>query len=283
MFEPKAPARHHAPQTIGADTYLIRQMFGEGTAPVAVYVNSMVITGTEPIVVDTGTAANRDQWFDDVFSLVDPEDIAYVFLSHDDHDHSGNLLPLLEAAPQATLLTTWFTVERLAGDLSIPLERMRWLNDGDTFDAGGRALGLVRPPLYDSPVTRGLFDPATGVYWAADAYGTTVPHAVDDVADLDPGFWDEQFLGLNRMNSPWATLADPTLFGREVDRVDRLDITTIASAHSPVITGAYVAAAQEKMRRIAGGPATPLPTQVDLDALVAAALEPELVTAGASS
>ena len=34
------------------------------------------------------------------------------------------------------------------------------------------------------------------------------------------------------------------------------------------------------MRRIAGGLATPLPTQVDLDALVAAALEPQLVTAG---
>ena len=124
----------------------------------------MVIAGPEPIVVDTGTAVNREQWFEDVFSIVDPEDIRYVFLSHDDHDHTGNLLPLLDAAPQATLVTTWFSVERLAGDMSIPLDRMRWVNDGEH-------LRRRRPhprrssdrPLYDSPVTRGLYDPATGV------------------------------------------------------------------------------------------------------------------------
>lgn len=276
-YDPKPPARHHAPQKIAPDTYVIRQMFGEDEAPVAVYVNSMVIAGPEPVVVDTGTVVNRDQWLEDVFGIVDPSDIAYVFLSHDDHDHSGNLLPLLDAAPQATLITTWFTMERLAGDLSIPLERMRWLNDGDSFEAGGRTLAVVRPPLYDSPVTRGLFDPATGVYWAADAYATTVPHAVDDVATLDPEFWDEQFLGLNRMNSPWSTIADPTRFGQEVDRIDALGVGTIASGHSPVITGAHVAAVQAKMRRVAGGPATPLPAQVDLDAMIAAATQHQLL------
>lgn len=269
-YAPKPPARHHAPQEIGADTYLIRQMFGEGDAPLAVYVNSMVIAGPEAVVVDTGTVVNREQWFDDVFSIVDPDDIAYVFLSHDDHDHIGNLLPLLDAAPRARLVTTWFTAERLAGDLSIPPERMMWRNDGETFEAGGRTLAVIRPPVYDSPVTRGLYDPASGIYWGVDAYATTVPHAVETVEDLDPAFWDEQLLGLNRMNSPWATIVDPTLFGREVDRIARLDISAIASAHSPLIPRATVAEAHAKMRRVAGGAATPLPTQHDLDAIVAA-------------
>jgi flavorubredoxin len=268
-YAPKPPARHHAPQKIGADTYLIRQMFGEGDAPLAVYVNSMVVAGSEAVVVDTGTVVNREQWLDDVFSIVDPEDIAYVFLSHDDHDHIGNLLPLLDAAPQATLVTTWFTAERLAGDLSIPLERMMWRNDGDSFEAGGRTFAVIRPPVYDSPVTRGLYDPASGIYWGVDAYATTVPHAAETVEELDPAFWDEQFLGLNRMNSPWATIVDPTLFGREVDRIARLDVTAIASAHSPLIPRASVAEANAKMRRVAGGAATPLPTQHDLDAIVA--------------
>ena len=269
-MDPKPPARHHAPQQIGRDTYLIRQMFGEDDAPVAVYVNSMVIAGHEPVVVDTGTVVNRQQWLDDVFSIVDPEDIAFVFLSHDDHDHVGNLVPLLEAAPQATLITTWFTQERLAGDLAIPLERMRWLNDGETFDAGGRTLAAIRPPLYDSPVTRGLFDPATGIYWGVDAYATVVPYAVDDTGELDPDFWDEQFISMNRMNSPWSTIVDPGLYGREVDRIARLDITTVASAHSPVITGTRVTDAHAMMRRVAGGEATPLPGQADLNTMLAA-------------
>jgi flavorubredoxin len=264
---PNPPANHHEPQAIGKDTYLIRSMFGEGEGPLAVYVNSLVIAGPEPVVVDTGTVSNRKQWLADVFSIVDPTDIRYVFLSHDDHDHVGNLVPLLEAAPQATLITTWFSQERLAGDLHVPLSRVRWVNDGESFEAGGRTLAVVRPPLYDAPTTRGLYDPASGVYWAVDAYGAAVAAAADDVADLDPAFWDEQFIGLNRMNSPWHAIVDPELFGAEVARVERLAPTVIASAHTPVITGANVAEAHRKMRRVAGGEPTPLPTQADLEAL----------------
>ncbi len=279
-MDPKAPVRHHAPQPIGPDTHVIRQMLGEDEGPVAVYVNSLVIAGPEPIVVDTGTAVNREQWLEDVFGLVDPEDISYVFLSHDDHDHVGNLVPLLQAAPQAKLITTWFTQARLAGDLEIPLDRMLWVNDGDRFVAGGRTFLAVRPPLYDSPTTRGLYDPVTGIYWAGDAYAAAVPHAVESTDDLDPGFWDEQFTNLNLMGSPWATIADPAAYGREVDRVERLGITTIASAHSPVIAGwANVNEAHDKIRRLAGRSPVPLPGQVDLDAMLTS-LDPGLERAG---
>jgi len=267
---PKAPANHHRPLKIGKDTYLIRSMFGEGEGPVAVYVNSMVITGPEPIVVDTGTVANREHWFEDVFSIVEPEDIRYVFLSHDDHDHVGNLVPLLQAAPQATLLTSWFSLERMAGDVHIPLERVRWLNHGDTFEAGGRSLALVRPPLYDAPTTRGLYDPASGVYWAVDTYGVPVAAPTDDVAELDPAFWDEAFVGFNRLNSPWHEIVDPKLFGKTVQRIERLAPTVLASAHGPVITGTNVAEAHRKMRGLAGGVPTPVPTQATLDELIAA-------------
>lgn len=275
-YAPHPPARHHLPLEIGKNTYLIRSMFGEGEAPVAVYVNSMVIAGPEPIVVDTGTVVNREQWLTDVASLVDLDDVRYVFLSHDDHDHVGNLVPLLEAAPRATLVTTWFSLERMAGDLHIPLERVRWVNDGESFDAGGRTLAVVRPPLYDAPTTRGLYDPTSGVYWAVDTYGTTVTAPTDDVSELDADFWEEQFLGLNRMNSPWHTIVDPDLFGAQVARIEQLGASVLASAHGPAITGANVAEAHRKMRRIAGGEPTPLPTQADLDALLAS-LEPQLV------
>lgn len=275
---PHPPRRHHAPVRIASDTHLIRSVFGEGEGPVAVYVNSMVITGPDPIVVDTGTMVNREDWFRDLSEIVDLDDIRYVFLSHDDHDHVGNLVPLLEAAPQATVLTSWFSGERLAGDLHIPLERVRWLNDGDRFEAGGRTLQLVRPPLYDAPTTRGLFDTSTGVYWAVDTYGCPMVEPVEDVADLDPSFWGEWFMAFNRMNSPWSAIADPVLFGEQVERIERLGATVLASAHGPLVTGRFVEEAHRMMRAAAGGQAPPPPTQLDLEAMLAAvAREPELV------
>ncbi|MDP9404947.1 MAG: hypothetical protein M3P85_16890 [Actinomycetota bacterium] len=54
-----------------------------------------------------------------------------------------------------------------------------------------------------------------------------------------------------------------------MDRVERLGATVIAHGHGPVITGANVPEAHRKIRRVAGGEATPLPTQADLDTLLA--------------
>ena len=79
----------------------------------------MVIRGAEPVVVDTGMAENREQFLADVFSLVEPEDIRWVFISHDDVDHTGNLNALMEAAPNATLIINWFMTERMGASLEV--------------------------------------------------------------------------------------------------------------------------------------------------------------------
>ncbi|CAN5844841.1 hypothetical protein BH23ACT1_BH23ACT1_03940 [soil metagenome] len=60
-FDPLPPFAHHAPLRLGPDTWLIRQLQGEGSAPMSIYINSMVIAGAEPVIVDTGTRGNRQQ------------------------------------------------------------------------------------------------------------------------------------------------------------------------------------------------------------------------------
>jgi flavorubredoxin len=268
-FAAPAPAFRHEPQKIAEDTYLIRSTFGEGEAPVFVYVNSMVITGREAVVVDTGTANNRRQWMDDVMSLVNPENVRYVFISHDDHDHTGNIEEALLAFPNATLITTWFQIERLAGDYRFPLNRMRWVEDGETVELADRKLTAVRPPVFDSPTTRGLYDPKTGVFWASDAFATLMPQAVDNVDELHPEEWRQGFSGTNLALSPWVSMVDETKYAGAIKKIRDLDPQVIASAHTPVITGQYVGAAIDMLHDLPAAPAPALPTQKDLDAILA--------------
>ena len=94
------PIRLLETETLAPDTHLIRILGGEGVSPVAIHLNSMVITGREPIVVDTGAGVARDMWFEAVEAVVDPADVRWIFLSHDDPDHTGNLLEMLDRAPQ---------------------------------------------------------------------------------------------------------------------------------------------------------------------------------------
>lgn len=263
---------------IAPETWVIQATQGEGTAPMAVHMNAMVIRGKEPVVVDTGCPANRDRYLDDLFSIVEPEDVRWVFISHDDVDHYGNLHEVMAACPNATLVATWFLCERLLGErLDVPPTRWRWVGDGESFDAGDRTLAAIRPPLYDSPTTRGLFDSKTGVYWASDCYATSVQQGTAFVDALDQDAWAEGFTTFQLWNSPWVGLVEPAAFEVECRRIEQLRPSAIATAHGPTIEASHVQRAFELLRAVPGAKVPPQPDQLVLDEIV------EAMTAGAGA
>lgn len=265
----KPPVIDFDPYPIAADTWIVPQIepAGPGTF---VSINSMVITATEPVIVDTGCAINRPRWMEQAFSIVDPTDVRWVFITHSDRDHIGNLDAVLEACPKATLITThWGVVYALADGIP-PLDRMRWVNDGDSFEAGDRTLHAVCPPLWDGAATRGLYDPTTGVYWAADCFGSYITHPVTSAADLDLTFWRESLIHEGTSNPGWHHLVDLDKFDAHVARSARLQPAVVASAHGPTLCGPMVDEGYRLVRQIARtGPATQ-PAQAALDAMVAA-------------
>lgn len=267
---PSPPVRHR-PVEIAPDTFVIQATVGEGVAPQAIHMNSMVIRGAEPVVVDTGCPVHRKQYLEDLFALVEPDDVRWVFISHDDPDHHGNLEAVMDACLNATLVASWFMCERLGAEgFKVSPSRWRWLGDRDTLDAGDRAFALVRPPLYDSPTTRGLFDPITGVYWASDCYATPVEQGTAFVSQLDPDMWAAGFAAFNLWNSPWVSITDPDAFGVQCSRVEQLRPTTIASTHGPTIEASHLPQAFDMLRRLPDTPVPPQPDQATLDHIVAA-------------
>lgn len=267
-------ATHQAPTRIAPETFVIHDHTGEGVAPVMVPINSLVIRGAEPVVVDTGFADHRDVFLADVFDLVEPEDIRWVFISHDDVDHTGNVDALMAAAPNATLVINWFMWERMGATLDVPLHRMRWLGDGERFVAGDRELVAMRPPVFDSPTTRGLFDPTTGVYWAADSFAAPMTEVVADVDRLDPGFWHDGMAMFHQYISPWFALVDDAKYQRTVDRVEALGVRAIAGCHTPAIGTAHVAQAFRQIRTFADVTVPAEPGQDVLDQMLAGAAVP---------
>jgi flavorubredoxin len=256
------------PLRIGDDTFLIRPFAQPPGAPLAIHINSMVILGAEPVIVDTGAALMREEWMEQTFGLVDPADVRWVFLSHDDSDHTGNLGPVLDLCPDATLVTSWFANERMSGDLVVPPNRQRWVNDGESFDAGDRMLVAVRPPMFDAPTTRGLFDSSTGVYWSSDAFGTPVTGVVDHIDDLPAGLVEEGATMMSSFLSPWHTVVDPSKYSSWVDRVADLRPAAVVGAHGPLLSGEAIETAFERARRLPELPQMPQPGQAELDTLI---------------
>ncbi|HKR99525.1 MAG TPA: MBL fold metallo-hydrolase [Candidatus Dormibacteraeota bacterium] len=255
------------PYQIAKDTWVLPHLF---PAPPygEINVNSMIIAGKEPVIVDTGPAMVRDDWLRQAWSIVDPEAVRWIFISHDDGDHVGNLDQVLEACPNARLVTGWFATGRMAVDQSreLPMPRCVWINDGDSFDAGDRTLLALRPPVFDSPTTRGLFDPSTGVYWGSDAFGLFAPMPVEDSADVaEAERWDSFFM-VNRLLSPWHQWLDQARFDAHVDQIQKLGVETLAVCHGPGFRGELV---DEAFRRIRTLPSLPPLEEPGNDALQA--------------
>jgi len=195
------------PEEIAPDTYLIPNL-APGGPDLYVPVNSLVIRGAEPVIVDTGAPMHRAQWLEKVFSVVEPENVRWIFLSHDDTDHTGGLLDVLERCPDATLVTNFFSVERMAlENRDVPLERLRWIEPGGSFDAGDRTLHLFRPPIFDGPTTRSLYDPTTATMWAVDSFACMTPGSLD-VRDLPREHVAENMAAMNSLVSPGQELLD---------------------------------------------------------------------------
>jgi flavorubredoxin len=269
-FGPVAPV-HLPPLQVAPETFLLRCAQPAMGAPLSVALNSLVIRGAEPVVVDTGPPSDRDRWLTDVTSLVDPADVRWVFVSHDDADHTGNLAEILELCPAATVVSSWALTERMGPFFSAPAGRLRWVDDGGTLDAGDRRLVAIRPPVYDSPTTRGLYDPATGVYWASDAFATPMPsRPVDRVDDLPPPMWAEGMaLFHHHALAPWLPIVDRAAYAAQCERLRSLAPEVVVGAHTPLIAGAAVAAAFDHLAALPDVTPPPHPDQQALEAALA--------------
>ena len=241
MDSPRLPPTRVAPETFVVHHH---RDDVDGLLPI----NVMVIRGAEPVLVDTGGLAEGDGLLADVFALVEPADLRWVFVSHDDADHVGNLAAVVDVAPHAVVVVDEGICRRLGAALPVPAHRRLVVADGERFDAGDRRLVAVRPPVFDAPTTRGLYDPTTGVYWSADAFATTVGAPVAEVGALDPAAWVAAMTATQHRVAPWLAMVDDRRFQACVDGLEGLGIGVLTGAHTPVIRRAQVDAALAALR-----------------------------------
>ena len=254
-----APAPRQFPLEVARDTFVIRAIT-HSVAETFTNLNSMVIRSAEPVVVDTGMGIHRETWFEDVFSLVAPAEVRWIFVTHIDTDHAGNLVEAMARCPGAMMVTSQGESFRASASLGIPMERMRMVEAGESFDVGDRVLSASRPPVYDSPYTRALHDPSTGVYYAADAFCAPMPEGVVDWSDdITAPLWARGMASFHHHTvCPWIAMVDPARFRAEVDKVARLDPQVIVSAHAPPIGKAAVPRALEQLASLPSTQPVPL-------------------------
>jgi glyoxylase-like metal-dependent hydrolase (beta-lactamase superfamily II) len=226
-----------APYQAAPDVHVLPTNLPIPGAGVVLPVNAYVLRAEEPVLIDAGLGMDSADFLDAVASIVDMKDLRWVWLTHDDADHTGSIQRVLEAAPNARLVTHAFNALRMSTWWPVPFERVHAIRPGDRVPVGDRTLRAVKPPLFDNPMSIGVLDEATGSLFSVDSFGALLPEATQDAAEVPHEALAGGMLAWALADSPWAHLVERRRFDEVLAGVRALRPTRIFSSHLPAATG----------------------------------------------
>lgn len=206
---------------------------GFGLVPI----NSFVLKGREPLLVDTGAVVHSSDFMAALRSVIDPADLKWLWITHTDFDHMGSLQQLLAENPKLRVITTFLGVGIMSLAAPLPMDRVYLVNPGETITLGDRTLSAVRPPAFDNPSTTGFYDSKSGAFFSSDCFGallSTVPQNAADLSDAD--LRDGQVFWAT-LDAPWLHKVDRTVFAGELDGIRRMAPKLVLSSHLPAAPG----------------------------------------------
>ncbi len=203
-------------------------------------INAFVIHAEEPVLVDTGAVVESDEFLSALRTVIDPADLRWIWLTHTDFDHIGSLHRLLEENERLRVITSFLGVGIMGLAAPLPMDRVYLVNPGQRVNVGDRTLTAVRPPAFDNPITTGLRDDRSGIFFSSDCFGAMldeVPESAEDISEdaLRQGqvFWAT-------VDSSWLHTVDRAVFASELDRIRALEPTMVLSSHLPAASGSSI-------------------------------------------
>jgi flavorubredoxin len=234
-------------------------------------VSAYCMLGTEPTLIDTGLSPLGEEFREALWGLVDPEDLRWIVVTHDDRDHTGSLRAILDQAPNATVVTNFVSMVKIGEDWMLPMDRLRLVNAGERLDIGDDSFDIFRPPTYDSPGTLAFHALRRGVCFSSDCMGTFLPDDVDlagSADDLPAADYATGVGAFASVLSPWMHDIAPDRWQAAVAGLRRRDVDVLLSTHGLPIRrglGPLLDAAAE----MPTGPAFVPPTQEFVEAMLA--------------
>ncbi len=189
--------------------------------------NAYLIVDDKIALIDTVKAPFAQELLDRISEIIDPAKIDYLISNHVEMDHSGAIPAVMNAAPNATLVTSDPNgLKGLKAHFGSNFE-FEQVKAGDVISLGNRSLTFVATPMLHWPDNMVTYCPEEKILFSNDAFGqhyTSSKH-FDDEVDYDKVISDAQGYYANIL-MPFGAQAKKAL-----SIVEGLDIDIIAPSH----------------------------------------------------
>lgn len=196
--------------------------------------NSYFIDDEKTAVIDTTDTIIRDLFIGNVSHLLHGRKLDYIVVNHMEPDHSGSLLALAMAYPEAKIVASAQALKMLGQYFQVSMpERYITSDEKLVIDLGMHKLRFLKAPMVHWPEVTFTYDETEKVLFTADGFGTFgILNGSIFADDVD---YKEEYLGECRKY--YANIV--ARFGPQVlsalKKVDALDVRYICSLHGPVI------------------------------------------------
>jgi flavorubredoxin len=190
--------------------------------------NSYLIQGSEKTaLIDSVDPSKSREWLANL-KKSGVTHVDYIISNHAEQDHSGAIPDLLALYPGVKVVTNEKCKVFLEDLLSIPGERFITVRDGETISLGDRTLEFLFTPWVHWPETLCTYLQEDKILFSCDFFGSHLASGSLFVRDVPKVMGDAKRY--------YAEIMMPfrTAIGKNIRRIEALDIAFIAPGHGPV-------------------------------------------------
>ena len=136
-----------------------------------------------PLLFDSGSHIHRGRIMEDLRELLGTTAPGYVFLTHTDYPHTGNLGAIIRTWPETKLVVSSGILPHVELPGWVTDDQVLYGHASTSCEYGGRTIAFLDAILKDQPGTHWMFDDTTGTLFTADAFGYLFPSEADALFD----------------------------------------------------------------------------------------------------
>ncbi|MBU0744551.1 MAG: flavodoxin domain-containing protein [Gammaproteobacteria bacterium] len=215
---------------VGAIDNEIRDFHGYSTLRGTTY-NAYLILGEKPILIDTVKAPFFSEMMARISSVIEPEKISYIISNHAEMDHSGSLLPTIEAIQPEKVFASKMGIAALKSHFHSQLD-LTEIKNGGKFTLGDASFECIETRMLHWPDSMFTYFADDKILFSQDGFGM---HLATDKMFADQN--DKSILEHEAMKYFANILLPYTTFVTKLLTAFpslNLDIKMLAPDHGPV-------------------------------------------------
>ncbi len=190
--------------------------------------NSYLIRDEKTVLIDTVKEPFTSEFISNLKSLINPQDIHYIVVSHTEPDHSGALPELLKFAVNAKVIASKSGGQLLKNIINKPFDLIT-IEECTCINLGAQELKFVSAPYLHWPDTIFTYLEREKIIFTCDAFGSHYcdKRMFNDLVDDFDYYFHYYYDNIVRPFKPYVLKA--------IENIKKLDIDIIATGHGPIL------------------------------------------------